>query len=299
MIEMLQAKECGRGTVNYRLRDWGISRQRYWGTPIPMIHCTACGIVPVPYDQLPVALPLEGVEFSAQGGSPLAKVESFRSVDCPSCGGGAERDFDTMDTFVDSSWYFLRYCSPRDDRKPVDEEDAGYWMPVDQYIGGIEHAILHLLYARFFTRVMHQLGLVKTKEPFRRLLTQGMVVKDGAKMSKSKGNVVSPDEMVKNFGADTTRLFCLFAAPPEKDLEWSDEGVEGCYRFLSRVWRLIGKRRDEIGRGGELQSRPAGEDGPWASASTSIPLSAPSWSWSTNFIFSKGCRRQAPLPGGC
>jgi leucyl-tRNA synthetase len=246
MIELLREKGCGRRAVSYRLRDWGISRQRYWGTPIPMIHCPSCGIVPVPYEELPVILPLEGVEFTSQGGSPLGKLDSFRLVACPSCGGEAERDLDTMDTFVDSSWYFLRYCSPGAQDGPVDEKEAGFWMPVDQYIGGIEHAILHLLYARFFTRVMHDLGLVGVKEPFRRLLTQGMVVKSGAKMSKSKGNVVSPDEMVHAYGADTTRLFSLFAAPPEKDLEWSDEGVEGCFRFLSRVWRLVRRRAGEI-----------------------------------------------------
>jgi leucyl-tRNA synthetase len=263
MIELLLEKGCGRSAVSYRLRDWGISRQRYWGTPIPMIHCPSCGIVPVSYEDLPVVLPLEGVEFTSQGGSPLGKVESFRRAACPSCGGEAERDLDTMDTFVDSSWYFLRYCSPREEGGPVDVKEADFWMPVDQYIGGIEHAILHLLYARFFTRVMHDLGLVGVKEPFRRLLTQGMVVKSGAKMSKSKGNVVSPDEMVKTYGADTTRLFSLFAAPPEKDLEWNDEGVEGCFRFLSRVWRLVARRLDEIGAGGDTSAEAGKEDARW------------------------------------
>jgi leucyl-tRNA synthetase len=263
MIELLREEGCGRGAVSYRLRDWGISRQRYWGTPIPMVHCPVCGIVPVPYEDLPVVLPLEGVEFTSQGGSPLGKVEAFRRVACPSCGGEAERDLDTMDTFVDSSWYFLRYCSPGEEGGPVDAKEADFWMPVDQYIGGIEHAILHLLYARFFTRVMHDLGLVGVKEPFRRLLTQGMVVKSGAKMSKSKGNVVSPDEMVKTYGADTTRLFSLFAAPPEKDLEWNDEGVEGCFRFLSRVWRLVARRLDEISEGGDTSAEAGEEDARW------------------------------------
>jgi leucyl-tRNA synthetase len=263
MIEMLEKKGCGRKAVNYRLRDWGISRQRYWGTPIPMIHCSACGIVPVPYDELPVVLPIEGVEITAEGGSPLRRIDSFRLVACPACGGDAERDLDTMDTFVDSSWYFLRYCSPKAGDLPVNPDEANYWMPVDQYIGGIEHAILHLLYARFFTRVMSSLGLVEAKEPFARLLTQGMVVKDGAKMSKSKGNVVSPDEMIEKYGADTTRLFCLFAAPPEKDLEWNDEGVDGCFRFLSRVWRLVQGRGEELAAPGSLEGGPGSGDAPW------------------------------------
>jgi leucyl-tRNA synthetase len=263
MTELLQGKGCGRSAVSYRLRDWGISRQRYWGTPIPMIHCPRCGIVPVPYEDLPVVLPLEGVDFTAQGGSPLGRVESFRRVACPGCGGEGERDLDTMDTFVDSSWYFLRYCSPGEESLPVEGKEADYWMPVDQYIGGIEHAILHLLYARFFTRVMHDLGLVGVKEPFRRLLTQGMVVKGGAKMSKSKGNVVSPDEMVMTYGADTTRLFSLFAAPPEKDLEWNDEGVEGCSRFLSRVWRLVASRMEEIREARQPGDPDPEADGKW------------------------------------
>jgi leucyl-tRNA synthetase len=263
MIELLEEKGCGRRAVNFRLRDWGISRQRYWGTPIPMIHCPACGTVPVPFDELPVRLPLEGVSITASGGTPLAGVESFRRVKCPSCSGEAQRDLDTMDTFVDSSWYFLRYCSPHDDTRPVAREEADYWMPVDQYIGGIEHAILHLLYARFFTRVMKDLGLVGTAEPFRRLLTQGMVVKDGAKMSKSKGNVVSPEEMVTAYGADTTRLFSLFAAPPEKDLEWNDESVEGCFRFLSRVWRLVRNRQEDLREEGSCDATAGDADARW------------------------------------
>jgi leucyl-tRNA synthetase len=262
MIDLFDEKGCGRRSVSYRLRDWGISRQRYWGTPIPMIHCPACGTVPVPYGDLPVLLPLEGVEITARGGTPLAGVDSFRRVSCPACGGEAERDLDTMDTFVDSSWYFLRYCSPDAETGPVEGAEADYWMPVDQYIGGIEHAILHLLYARFFTRVMKDLGLVKSAEPFGKLLTQGMVVKDGAKMSKSKGNVVSPDEMVKTYGADTTRLFSLFAAPPEKDLEWNEEGVEGCHRFLSRIWRLVQARLDDL-RGDGAPPAAGTDDSRW------------------------------------
>ena len=296
MIALLEEKGCGSRETNYRLRDWGISRQRYWGTPIPMIHCPACGIVPVPDAALPVVLPIEGVEINQRGGSPLGRLSSFRQVACPKCGGAAERDLDTMDTFVDSSWYFLRYCSPRFEGAPVDAADAAYWMPVDQYIGGIEHAILHLLYARFFTRVMRDLGLVATAEPFANLLTQGMVcmesyrcaehgylgpdeVRAGAagrvchicaapvevggrvKMSKSKKNVVSPDEMVRTYGADTTRLFSLFAAPPEKELEWSEEGVEGCHRFLNRIWRLVDGRIEEIRAGAAADA--TGADGPW------------------------------------
>lgn len=264
----------GRRTVNYRLRDWGISRQRYWGTPIPMIYCQTCGIVPVPVEALPVTLP-EDVPFTGKGASPLTQAEQFVEVPCPACGGPARRETDTMDTFVDSSWYFLRYCSPHDSKQAIDAGAAGYWMPVDQYIGGIEHAVLHLLYARFFTKVIRDLGLTKVDEPFLSLLTQGMVTKetyrcpvhgwlfpselsgsekegwrcphDGQlvergrveKMSKSKKNVVDPEQLITAYGADTARLFILFAAPPDKDLEWSDAGVEGCYRFLNRVWRLM------------------------------------------------------------
>jgi leucyl-tRNA synthetase len=296
MIALLAERGCGSRETSYRLRDWGISRQRYWGTPIPMIHCPACGIVPVPDADLPVVLPIEGVEINQRGGSPLGRLPSFRQVACPSCGGAAERDLDTMDTFVDSSWYFLRYCSPRHDGAPVDAAAAAYWMPVDQYIGGIEHAILHLLYARFFTRVMRDLGLVPSAEPFANLLTQGMVcmesyrcaehgylapeeARPGAagrvchacaapvavggreKMSKSKKNVVSPDDMVRSYGADTTRLFSLFAAPPEKDLEWSEEGIEGCQRFLNRIWRFVGARTEEIRAGSAADA--AGADGEW------------------------------------
>ncbi len=267
---------CGMGarTVNYRLRDWGISRQRYWGTPIPIIYCQRCGTVPVPEADLPVRLPKD-VPFTGKGASPLAQSEQFVKTQCPKCKGPGRRETDTMDTFVDSSWYFLRYCSPHETTRPVDPEKADRWMAVDQYIGGIEHAVLHLLYARFFTKAVRDLGLVKVDEPFTSLLTQGMVCKETyrceehgwlfsdeliggeksgwrcahcsrpvergrvEKMSKSKKNIVDPEHLIATYGADTARLFSLFAAPPEKDLEWSDEGVEGAYRFLGRVWRLV------------------------------------------------------------
>ncbi|MFA5074076.1 MAG: leucine--tRNA ligase [Nitrospirota bacterium] len=228
----------GKRTVNWRLRDWGISRQRYWGTPIPIIYCEQCGTVPVPEQDLPVRLPMD-VELTGRGQSPLGESTSFCSVRCPKCGGQARRETDTMDTFVDSSWYFLRYCSPREHHAPFDKKAAMYWMNVDQYIGGIEHAVLHLLYARFFTKVVRDLGLYDGDEPFQNLLTQGMVIKDGAKMSKSKGNVVDPDFILTKYGADTARLFSLFAAPPERDLDWNDQGVEGAFRFLHRIWAII------------------------------------------------------------
>uniref|UniRef100_A0A7C3WGA3 Leucine--tRNA ligase n=1 Tax=Desulfobacca acetoxidans TaxID=60893 RepID=A0A7C3WGA3_9BACT len=234
----LEEKGLGRGTVHYRLRDWGISRQRYWGAPIPIIYCDKCGIVPVPKDQLPVTLPLE-VEIKLVGASPLAELESFYRVSCPVCGGPGRRETDTMDTFVESSWYFLRFTCPDYQDGVLDPVRVNYWTPVDQYIGGIEHAVLHLLYARFFTKVLRDLGYVQLDEPFERLLTQGMVLKDGAKMAKSKGNVVDPHDMIQQYGTDTTRLFLLFAAPPEKDLEWSDAGVAGAHRFLHRVWMLV------------------------------------------------------------
>jgi len=237
ITQYLVEKEWGRKTVQYRLRDWLISRQRYWGTPIPIIYCDKCKIVPVQEKDLPVKLP-ERVEFTGRG-NPLAKCSEFVNCKCPECGGPARRETDTMDTFVDSSWYFARYCSPRFKKLPFDKRKVKYWMPVDQYIGGIEHAILHLLYARFFTKALRDIGLYEIDEPFEKLLCQGMVVKDGAKMSKSKGNIVSVDEITQKYGADTARLFILFASPPEKDLEWSDEGVEGCYRFLHRVWNLV------------------------------------------------------------
>lgn len=238
IAEFIEEQGYGQRKVNYRLRDWLISRQRYWGAPIPIVYCEKCGIVPVPESDLPVLLPLD-VEFTPTGESPLLKCESFTKTTCPVCGASARRETDTMDTFVCSSWYFLRYCSPHETEKPFDEAKLRYWMPVDQYIGGVEHAILHLLYARFFTKVLYDLGLVPVDEPFKNLLTQGMVLKDGAKMSKSLGNVVSPEEIIENYGADTARLFILFAAPPERDLDWSDQGVEGSFRFLNRVWRLV------------------------------------------------------------
>jgi leucyl-tRNA synthetase len=229
-----------QSAITYRLRDWGISRQRYWGTPIPIVYCPKCDAVPVPEDQLPVLLPLD-IEITGMGGSPLAKVPSFLHTPCPRCGAEARRETDTMDTFVDSSWYFYRYCDPRNDTGPFDPRTIAYWFPIDQYIGGVEHAILHLIYSRFFTKVMRDLGLVANDEPVQRLFTQGMVIKDGAKMSKNLGNVVDPEHIVEKYGADTARLFCLFAAPPEKDLDWTDSGVEGMYRFLHRVYRFVTK----------------------------------------------------------
>ena len=233
----------GSGKVNYRLRDWLISRQRYWGCPIPVINCPHCGPVLVPDEDLPVRLP-EDVDFVAGALSPLQTSESFYHCKCPKCGADALRETDTMDTFMDSSWYFIRYADPHNEKDPFDTEKANYWMPVDQYIGGIEHAILHLLYSRFFMKVLQDEGLVKDSEPFTNLLCQGMVLKDGGKMSKSVGNVVSPEEIVAKYGADTARLFILFAAPPEKDLGWSDQGVEGSYRFLKRVWAITGRYLD-------------------------------------------------------
>ncbi len=269
IVRLIEEKKAGKKSVNYKLRDWGISRQRYWGCPIPVIYCDACGVVPVPYEDLPVILP-EDVNLTGKGFSPLSAVDDFVKVKCPRCGKPGRRETDTMDTFVDSSWYFLRFLSPKETKLPVNKEDAEYWMPVDQYIGGIEHAVLHLLYARFFTKALRGLKLHDFDEPFKNLLTQGMVCKEtvkcpehgflfpeeakdgkcvhcGAKvefgavekMSKSKKNVVDPDNIIDKYGADTTRLFSLFAAPPEKDLDWSEEGVEGAYRFLGRVWRLV------------------------------------------------------------
>jgi len=241
IADYLESQGAGKKTVNFRLRDWGVSRQRYWGNPIPVIYCDSCGVVPVPEKDLPVQLPMD-VAFTGEGGSPLAKLESFTNVACPVCGKPARRETDTMDTFVESSWYFLRYCCPDFQQGPLDKKRVDYWMSVDQYIGGIEHAVLHLLYARFFTKVLRDLGYISADEPFTNLLTQGMVIKDGAKMSKSKGNVVDPNALIERYGADTARLFSLFAAPPEKDLDWSDQGVDGSFRFLSRVWRLVHDR---------------------------------------------------------
>ncbi len=245
IADFLQTRKQGAKTVNFRLRDWGISRQRYWGNPIPVIYCNDCGVVPVPEKDLPVVLPKD-VAFSGEGGSPLARLESFVQCSCPVCGKAARRETDTMDTFVQSSWYFLRFCCPDFNDGILDRDPVDYWMSVDQYIGGIEHAVLHLLYARFFTKVMRDLGHITADEPFTNLLTQGMVIKDGAKMSKSKGNVVDPNSLISKYGADTARLFSLFAAPPEKDLDWNDQGVDGSFRFLSRIWKLVHDRLDMI-----------------------------------------------------
>jgi leucyl-tRNA synthetase len=230
----------GEATVTYRLKDWGVSRQRYWGTPIPMVNCERDGLVPVPDDQLPVVLPPQ-IEITQQGGSPLGRVPEFVNTTCPKCGGPARRETDTMDTFVDSSWYFYRYTDAKNSNAPFDPKVAQYWFPIDQYIGGVEHAILHLIYSRYWTKVMRDLGLIVNDEPAQRLFTQGMVIKDGAKMSKSKGNVVSPDDMVARYGADATRMYALFAAPPDRDLDWQEDGVAGVSRFLARVWRLVTK----------------------------------------------------------
>ncbi len=238
--EIAQAGGFGEGKVIFRLKDWGVSRQRYWGTPIPMIHCEQCGLIQVPDEQLPVVLPPQ-IEITQQGGSPLSRVPEFLNVACPKCGGPAKRETDTMDTFVDSSWYFYRYTDAKNSSAPFDPATAQYWFPIDQYIGGVEHAILHLIYSRFWTKVMRDLGLIVNDEPARRLFTQGMVIKDGAKMSKSKGNVVSPDEMIGKYGADATRMYALFAAPPDRDLDWQEDGVAGVSRFLGRVWRLVTK----------------------------------------------------------
>ncbi len=237
-VAWLVERGLGVAKTNYRLRDWGISRQRYWGAPIPVLYCERCGMVPEAEERLPVVLPRD-VQISGKGGSPLADVPAFVNTTCPTCGGKARRDTDTMDTFVESSWYFFRYCSPRYEGGMFERAAADYWMPVDQYIGGIEHAVLHLLYARFYTKVLRDLGLTRVDEPFTALLSQGMVIKDGAKMSKSKGNVVDPDDLIRSMGADTARLFSLFAAPPEKDLDWNEHGVEGASRFLNRVWRFV------------------------------------------------------------
>ena len=232
-----KSRGLGEGTVQFRLKDWGISRQRYWGTPIPMVYCEKDGVVPVPDDQLPVVLP-KVVEFTGKGDSPLAQLPDFVNTTCPRCHGPARRETDTMDTFVDSSWYFDRFCDASNPTQPFDPAKAKYWMPVDFYSGGVEHAILHLLYSRFFTRVLRDVGLISFGEPFKRLLTQGMVLKDGAVMSKSKGNVVDPDTMLGKYGADALRLYVMFVAPPEKEVEWSDAGLEGSFRFLVRVWRI-------------------------------------------------------------
>jgi leucyl-tRNA synthetase len=277
MIDYAEEKGFGERTINYRLRDWGLSRQRYWGNPIPMVYCDKCGVVPEKEENLPVELPLDAT--FTKGGNPLATSESFVKTACPKCGEEARRETDTMDTFVCSSWYFLRYTSPKEDNLPFNKAEADYWMPVDQYIGGIEHATGHLIYSRFFTKALRDIGLLNVTEPFRNLLTQGMVTKESyyspsekryyfeqelgedktvspntgeklvikvEKMSKSKNNGVDPNKMIEQYGADTVRLFCLFASPPEKDLEWSEEGVEGAYRFLNRVFRTVNKYADRV-----------------------------------------------------
>ncbi|NUN00787.1 MAG: leucine--tRNA ligase [Bryobacteraceae bacterium] len=256
MTEKAERENFGKSAVTYRIKDWGISRQRYWGTPIPVIHCSQCGIVPVAEEDLPVVLPLNA-EITGKGKSPLENVPEFFTTSCPKCGGEARRETDTMDTFIDSSWYFYRYCDPMNSKAPFDPAKIAYWFPIDQYIGGVEHAILHLIYSRFWTKMMRDLGLVQNDEPAARLFTQGMVIRDGAKMSKSKGNVVSADEMIRRFGADTGRVFELFAAPPERDMDWTDAGAEGAYRFLGRVYRFV-TRNVERSRTAEIRNEKAG-----------------------------------------
>jgi leucyl-tRNA synthetase len=248
MTAKAEAEGFGKAAVTYRIKDWGISRQRYWGTPIPVIHCPKCGIVPVPEKDLPVVLPLK-VPITGKGRSPLVNVPEFMNVKCPKCGEDAQRESDTMDTFVDSSWYFYRYCDPHNSQAPFDSSKIAYWFPIDQYIGGVEHAILHLIYSRFWTKVMRDLGLITNNEPVKRMFTQGMVIKDGAKMSKSKGNVVSADQMIERFGADTGRLFELFAAPPEREMDWTDAGANGAYAFLGRVYRFVTRNAGQTSGG--------------------------------------------------
>jgi leucyl-tRNA synthetase len=250
MAAHAEEKGFGKGAITFRIKDWGISRQRYWGTPIPVIHCAGCGVVPVPENQLPVILP-DKIEITGTGRSPLENVPEFVNVKCPKCGGAARRETDTMDTFIDSSWYFYRYCDPHNGKMPFDPVKIAYWFEIDQYIGGVEHAILHLIYSRFFTKVMRDIGLVKNSEPVERMFTQGMVIAEGAKMSKSKGNVVGADPLAEKYGADTARMFVLFAAPPEKEVDWRWEGADGIYRFLGRVYRFVTRN---MGRGGSGES---------------------------------------------
>lgn len=264
MIAHAQRQQFGRSAIHFRIKDWGVSRQRYWGTPIPMIHCGQCGVVPVPEKDLPVVLP-RVERFTGTGGSPLASVPEFVETECPTCGGAARRDCDTMDTFVDSSWYFFRYCDPHNSEQPFASDQIRKWFPIDLYIGGIEHAILHLIYSRFWTKVMRDMGLVHVDEPISTLFHLGMVLKEGAVMSKSKGNIVDPDEIVSNFGADTGRLFILFAAPPEKELDWNDASVEGMFKFLQRVFRLVSHHSDWM----RSASRPPGE-GQWTDAEKAL-----------------------------
>jgi leucyl-tRNA synthetase len=253
MTAFAQSKGFGNESITYRIKDWGISRQRYWGTPIPMVYCAKCGIVPVDEKDLPVLLPLD-VKITGKGRSPLEGVPSFINVSCPKCGGPGRRESDTMDTFVDSSWYFYRYCDNRNDTAPFSSEAIARWFPIDQYIGGVEHAILHLIYSRFWTKVMRDIGIIKNDEPAKRLFTQGMVIKDGAKMSKNLGNVVSPDDMVAQFGADAARLYSLFAAPPDRDLDWQEDGVSGIQRFLGRLYRFVTRHAERKGVAGAAQS---------------------------------------------
>ena len=266
IVEWLDREGKGHASVNYRLRDWLVSRQRYWGTPIPIVYCERCGMVPVPEDQLPVELP-DIEDYTPKGRSPLAAAEDWVNTNCPECSGDARRETDTMDTFVDSSWYFLRYCDAANDQAAWDPAALREWMPVDQYIGGVEHAILHLMYARFFTKALADLGHLDFQEPFQALFTQGMVTKDGAKMSKSRGNVVSPASIIERVGADTARCYILFVGPPDQDADWSDEGVDGVFRFLSRLWRLAAETaeaRAQTGSSDEVgsssQTAPAGDD---------------------------------------
>ncbi len=260
IVQWLDREGKGHASVNYRLRDWLVSRQRYWGCPIPIVYCEQCGMQPVPADQLPVVLP-DIEDYAPQGRSPLAAAEDWVATECPSCGGSARRETDTMDTFVDSSWYFLRYCDARNDHAAWDPEALHQWMPVDQYIGGVEHAILHLMYARFFCKALADLGQLDFQEPFKALFTQGMVTKDGAKMSKSKGNVVSPASIVERYGADTARCYILFVGPPDQDADWSDEGVEGVHRFLTRLWRLAAETAERGGAGSLPSVDAFGENG--------------------------------------
>ncbi|WP_088188499.1 leucine--tRNA ligase [Desulfosporosinus sp. FKA] len=262
IADEVERRGVGQRKVNFRLRDWLISRQRYWGAPIPMVYCEACGTVPVPEEQLPVMLP-EDVVFKT-GENPLTTSKSFMETTCPKCGGPAHRETDTMDTFACSSWYFLRYTDPRNTEAPFTKDAVDQWMNVDQYVGGVEHAILHLLYARFFTKALRDFGYLKANEPFQNLLTQGMVCMDGSKMSKSKGNIVSPEAIIGKYGADTARLFILFAAPPERDLEWSDQGVEGCYRFLNRIWRLVAQYESIIKETRKVPASKADLEKEWA-----------------------------------
>ncbi len=260
MAAFAEQNGFGKATVTYRLKDWGVSRQRYWGTPIPMVYCERDGIVPVPDEQLPVLLPDE-IEITQEGGSPLARDAGFVNTKCPKCGGPARRETDTMDTFVDSSWYFYRYTDAHNSQAPFDSGTAAYWFPIDQYIGGVEHAILHLIYSRFWTKVMRDLGLIRNDEPVERLFTQGMVIRGGAKMSKSKGNVVSPDEMIERFGADAARMYSLFAAPPDRDLEWQEDGVAGVSRFLGKVYRFVTKYAARVhGASAELPAQLTGAE---------------------------------------